>query len=210
MIRRNVASQTVYFPQLQLVADGSAVTSSATLTVSKDGSESVSAGTLTHSANGVWKYTLTQSETDAAIVGLVLTASGAVPVVLNLVTTAANPQDAAGFGLSRIDATMGSRSTLDADGVRAALGLASANLDTQLSDLPTVAEFSARTLPSADYFVVSDYTAPDATKLIDVWKRLGLDPANPLVNTATLISAGATLQIDVTQTSTTVTTTRQA
>jgi hypothetical protein len=52
-------------------------------------------------------------------------------------------------------------------------------------------------------------TAPDATKLIDVWRRLGLDPANPLVNTATLISAGTTLQIDVTQTATTVTTTRQ-
>lgn len=102
-----------------------------------------------------------------------------------------------------------SGSGLDAAGVRAALGLASANLDTQLSDLPTVSEFNARTLPSADYFVTSDYTAPDATKLVDVWRRLGLDPANPLVNTATLISAGSTLQIDVTQTSTTVTTTRQ-
>lgn len=102
-----------------------------------------------------------------------------------------------------------SGSGLDAAGIRAALGLASANLDAQLADLPTVSEFNARTLPSADYFVVSDYTAPDATKLIDVWRRLGLDPANPLVNTATLISAGATLQIDVSQTSTTVTTTRQ-
>jgi hypothetical protein len=49
---------------------------------------------------------------------------------------------------------------LDAAGVRAAIGLASANLDAQLADLPTVAEFNARSLPSADYFVVSDYTAP--------------------------------------------------
>gem|GEM_PF-1763607 len=51
-------------------------------------------------------------------------------------------------------------STLDAAGVRTAVGLASANLDTQLADLPTVAEFEARTLVSADYFVVGDYTAP--------------------------------------------------
>ena len=49
-----------------------------------------------------------------------------------------------------------SGSGLDAAGVRAAVGLAAANLDTQLGDIPTVAEFNARSLPSADYTVVSD------------------------------------------------------
>jgi len=53
-----------------------------------------------------------------------------------------------------------SGSGLDAAGVRAAVGLAAANLDTQLGDLPTNAEFELRTLPSADYFVVGNYTAP--------------------------------------------------
>jgi hypothetical protein len=43
-------------------------------------------------------------------------------------------------------------STLDAAGVRTAVGLASANLDTQLADLPTVSEFEARTLAAAAYF----------------------------------------------------------
>lgn len=42
-------------------------------------------------------------------------------------------------------------STLDAAGVRTAVGLASANLDTQLADIPTVSEFNARTLAAADY-----------------------------------------------------------
>lgn len=41
---------------------------------------------------------------------------------------------------------------LDAAGIRTAVGLASANLDTQLADLPTVAEFEARTIAAADYF----------------------------------------------------------
>jgi hypothetical protein len=45
-----------------------------------------------------------------------------------------------------------SGSGLDAAGVRSAIGLSSANLDTQLADLPTVSEFEARTIPSADYF----------------------------------------------------------
>ena len=43
-------------------------------------------------------------------------------------------------------------STLDAAGVRSAVGLASADLDTQLADLPTVTEFEARTLLAAAYF----------------------------------------------------------
>lgn len=55
---------------------------------------------------------------------------------------------------------------LDAAGIRTAVGLASANLDTQLADLPTVSEFNARSLPSDDYFVVGDYTAPPATSAI--------------------------------------------
>lgn len=43
-------------------------------------------------------------------------------------------------------------STLDAAGVRTAVGLASANLDTQLADIPTVSEFEARTLAASAYF----------------------------------------------------------
>ncbi len=41
---------------------------------------------------------------------------------------------------------------LDAAGVRAAVGLAAANLDTQLGNVPTVAELEARTLLAASYF----------------------------------------------------------
>lgn len=98
MIRRNVAGQVIYLPQLT-TTDGTPITTGATLTVARDGSEAASAGTLTHSANGVWKYTPTQAETEAAIVGLILTGASAVPVVLNLVTTAANTQ-AVRFGAS--------------------------------------------------------------------------------------------------------------
>lgn len=43
-------------------------------------------------------------------------------------------------------------STLDAADIRTAVGLTSANLDTQLADVPTVSEFNARTLAAAAYF----------------------------------------------------------
>jgi len=55
---------------------------------------------------------------------------------------------------------------LDAAGVRAAVGLSSANLDTQLSDIPTVAEFEARTILAADYF-------DPASDTVDVGKISG-------------------------------------
>lgn len=51
-----------------------------------------------------------------------------------------------------VTAIQGGLSTLDAAGVRSAVGLASANLDTQIADLPTVAEFEARTIVAANYF----------------------------------------------------------
>jgi hypothetical protein len=50
-------------------------------------------------------------------------------------------------------------STLDAPGVRTAVGLAAANLDTQLDAIPTVGEFTARSLPSADYVIKTDTIA---------------------------------------------------
>jgi hypothetical protein len=48
---------------------------------------------------------------------------------------------------------------LSASETRSALGLASANLDTQLADLPTVSEFEARTLATANYATAANQTA---------------------------------------------------
>jgi hypothetical protein len=50
-----------------------------------------------------------------------------------------------------VDQIQSGLSTLDASGVRSAVGLASANLDTQLGDIPTVAEFEARSIVAANY-----------------------------------------------------------
>lgn len=52
-------------------------------------------------------------------------------------------------------------STLDAAGVRSAIGLASANLDTQLDAIPTVSEMNARTLAAASYATASALSTLD-------------------------------------------------
>lgn len=57
---------------------------------------------------------------------------------------------------------------LDAAGIRTAVGLASANLDTQLGDIPTNSEFEARTLPMADYFDPAADTVANVTTVATV------------------------------------------
>jgi hypothetical protein len=64
-------------------------------------------------------------------------------------------------------------STLDAAGIRTAVGLASANLDTQLADLPTVAEFEARTLVAANYFDPAADTVANVTTVGSVTTKTG-------------------------------------
>ena len=49
-------------------------------------------------------------------------------------------------------------STLSTADIRTAVGLASANLDTQLADLPTVAEFEARSIVAANYATSANQT----------------------------------------------------
>jgi hypothetical protein len=58
-------------------------------------------------------------------------------------------------------ASAGYTAPLDAAGTRTAVGLASANLDTQLAHVPTVAEFEARTIVSANYATAAALTTVD-------------------------------------------------
>ncbi len=62
---------------------------------------------------------------------------------------------------------------LDAAAMRAAMGLASANLDTQLGDIPTVAEFNARTLVAASYFDPTSDTVANVTTVGSVTTKTG-------------------------------------
>lgn len=94
-----------------------------------------------------------QSRLPAALVGGRMDASvGAM---------AADTLTASAVAASAVAEIQAGLSTLDAAGVRAAVGLASANLDTQIDALPTNAELNARTLASADYATAAALAAVD-------------------------------------------------
>jgi len=165
MIRRNVAGQVIYLPQLT-TTDGTPVTASATLTVAKDGTEAASDGTLAHVSNGVWKYTPTQAETDAAIVGLILTGTSAVPVVLNLVTTAADTS-AVALGANTVaplDATQTQQAAADAITAAVPANFASLGItsDGHISRVVLVDTCTANTdmRGTDNALLASSYTAP--------------------------------------------------
>jgi hypothetical protein len=110
MYRKNVASQYVYFCLVNS-STGAALTG-ATVTAYRaldNAAQATATGTTTELANGQYRFNLSQSDTNANNGSYLFTASGAVPVEKTVVFTAADPTDVAGFGLTRIDQTVGSR-----------------------------------------------------------------------------------------------------
>jgi hypothetical protein len=144
-MKKNVAGQ--FAPSVNLVsaADGSALTTAATIHVTLDnGTPAAGGGTLAYVANRGWSYAPTQAETNADKLTFFYGHASAVGGGVSATVYPSFPQTGDAFTRALND--------LDAAGIRAALGLPAADLGTRLDDIPTVAEFNARTKPTADYF----------------------------------------------------------
>ena len=140
-----MATQTVEFS----AAPGQTVTAK----LFSPGSDTVvqTASSVTAATNRDGVYSATFTDAAAGVYRLIATNAGGTLLAqwwVDLTLTTATFQ---AYEVP-ISAVQSGLSTLDAAGVRSAVGLASADLDTQLSDLPTVAEFEARTLLAAAYF----------------------------------------------------------
>jgi len=103
--------------QMITAADGSDFTGSVTVYVTGDAGTqaagSVGSGACTHEGNGYHTYAPSQAETNYDLIGFTFKAATAITNTVQVATVAAPP--------------------LDAAGVRSAVGLGSANLDTQLA-----------------------------------------------------------------------------
>lgn len=110
MYRKNVASQNLPFALVK-ASDGSALTG-ATVTARRSidgGAQANCTGTVSEMGNGQYNLALSQTDTNGNQIGILLTATNAIPVHFSIVTTAANPTDAAAFGLTNLDAAISSR-----------------------------------------------------------------------------------------------------
>jgi len=128
------------------------------------GSDTVvqTASAVTEATNRDGVYTATFTDAAAGSYRLIATNSGGTLLAqwwVDLTLTTATFQS---YEMP-VSVVQSGLSTLDAAGVRTAVGMASANLDTQLADLPTVAEFEARTLVAAAYFDPAADTVANVT-----------------------------------------------
>ena len=108
----------------------------------------------------------TKAELDSAVASLAT--SSAVATVDTVVDAIKAKTDQLTFTVTnQVDSNaLSGGGGLDAAGVRTAIGLSSANLDTQLADIPTVSEFEARTIVAASYFDPASDTVARVT-LVD-------------------------------------------
>lgn len=134
ILKQSTAATVVVGPVLD--SSGAAVTTAVTanFSLSKNGTvAALTSETVTHSTNGYYTIALTTSNTDTL---------GRVEIIVNdsamsMATHRYNVIVGTSYDLL---VTSGGYSTLDAAGIRTAVGLVSANLDNQLSTIDTVVD----------------------------------------------------------------------
>lgn len=106
MYRKNTAGQFLCV-QLILTATGAVATGlSPAARRCIDGTFAAGGGSFTEDGStGSYKYALAQADTNGNDISIIVTATGAIPVAVNFVTTAADPTDAVHFGLTSLPNT---------------------------------------------------------------------------------------------------------
>lgn len=103
MFRKNTSGQFVYFQGVDATSGG--IKSGVTWTMRRciDGTFAAGGATVTEdSTNGWYKAALTQADTNGNNIGYNFTGTGAVPVTINIITTAADPTDGVRLGLTAL------------------------------------------------------------------------------------------------------------
>lgn len=100
MIRKNVAGQYLY-AQMNSRTDGSPLTTGVGFNYDA-GTYGAGAGTLSHRGGGLWRYALTQGETNVNSFGYQFEHASGVVIGGGAFPTAADPTDAVRFGLSAL------------------------------------------------------------------------------------------------------------
>lgn len=111
-MRKNVGSQVIC-AQLNSKTDGSAVTSGTTTVyvLGDGGTQASGGGTVAHEGQGCWSYVPTQAETNYNHVAFTFVNSTAISQTVQVYPVSYDPTDAAGLGLSRLDAAITSRAS---------------------------------------------------------------------------------------------------
>ena len=148
MFRKNV-SAVIHFCMVTTagVADAAATVNAKRML---DQQMSTVAGNIINQGGGAYCLCMASADNNANSVGLFMTASGDVPLMITFQTTAADPTNAASFGITRLDSTVSSRmGTFGVPANFAALGLSTSGFVSNVANLQT---YTANTPQSGDNF----------------------------------------------------------
>lgn len=110
MFRKNTTGQYLYFCLVN-ASTGAALTGAtvAGYRTIDGGSQASVTGTISEKANGQYELALSQADTNGNHIGFLFTATSAVPAHVHINPTAADPTNAASFGLTNLNTTISSR-----------------------------------------------------------------------------------------------------
>ena len=162
-MKKNVASQSVG-AEMITAADGTIFTGAVSVLVTiNNGTQTAGGGTApAHEGNGYHSYAPTQAETNGDHIAFTFIGTGAISATIQVYTTFPQTQDHT-TPIANIDTVVdlikGDTTAILVDtGTSIPLGITV--LDAKIDDVPTVAEFNARTLLAANYF---DFTTDSVT-----------------------------------------------
>lgn len=152
MLRKNVAGQFLHFTGI--VASTGAVLTGATFTYRRciDGTFAAGGGTITEdTGTGFYKVALAQADTNGNDLGFFFTATTAVPVAINVITTAADPTDAVRLGLTGLaNAVPGAAGGLFIAGTNAATSITTGLTAHIIGTVDTLTTYTGNTPQTGD------------------------------------------------------------
>lgn len=173
-LAKNTSGQNVCFCLVK-AADGTAL-ASATVSVRRclDGTFAATTGTVTEDSGGLYKFAPSQADTNGNQVAYYFTATSAIPVVLNMRTTAADMSDSVRFGLTALPnaAAEASGGIITRGTGTGQLSVTSGGVDVQTIKTQTVTCSAGVTVGA----FVGNATAAlgvDASGRVDIGKALG-------------------------------------
>lgn len=185
MYRKNTATQYIYFGLINATSGAALTGATVTAYRALDGNAQASAtGTTTELGNGQYRFNLSQADTNANNGSYLFTATNAIPVEKTVVFTAADPTDATAFGISRLDAAVGTRATQTSvdtlatyvDTEVAAIKAKTDNLPTDPADASDIAASFATV--NATLATIAGYIDTEVAAIKAKTDNLPIDPAD--------------------------------
>jgi len=173
-MKKNVASQSIG-AQMITTADGTIFTGAVSVLYTIDnGTQTSGGGTApAHEGNGFHSYTPLQAETNGDHIAFTFTGTGAITSTVQVYTSFPQTQDHT-VPIDNID-TVVDLIKSDTTAILVDTNDLQTNQDNWLTATgfntvipPSVAQFNARSIVSADYFLVTDYTAPDNASITSI------------------------------------------